>query len=132
MKFPLLSFLITGAALLGLASAIPAPQVGNVLARDDQHNVTFLDPALRKRGIAYNDPNYPRLFRDDAHSKVWWMYNWWSAPGGKTDVWYEYVPMLHSNRPDHTGIWFGNVDACARLGGPVIHVFGFNEPDQCG
>ena len=51
---------------------------------------------------------------------------------GTGDTWYEFVPMLHSDRPDHTGKWAGDVKAAAsqNLDLPT-HLLGFNEPDNC-
>lgn len=83
-----------------------------------------------KRGVAYNNANYPKLF-NIPRSKVSWMYNWWSMPGGKTDVWYEFIPMIHSSREEHTDVWFSSADHCQKVLGS-IGVFSFNEPDQCG
>ncbi|KAF2280513.1 uncharacterized protein EI97DRAFT_455402 [Westerdykella ornata] len=71
-------------------------------------------------------------------NKVAWIYNWWQLPEGPgqgpvgTPFW-EYVPMLHSDRPDHTNTWFQNVEKCAGVNpAGAIHVLSFNEPDQCG
>lgn len=119
----------------GLSAADPDPQFPQQDTElFDQLNATvhstMLEPDWRdrKRGIAYSNPNYPQLFPT---SKISWMYNWWSLPGGWTNVGYEFIPMLHSYRPEHTSIWFANVDHCQRVVGSV-GVLSFNEPDQCG
>lgn len=112
------------------------PQVGTELWNQlnaTVHNTEFLgvDWRTNKRGIAYNNPNFPPLFLENGGAKVSWMYDWWSLPGGQTHVGYEFIPMLHSYRPEHTNIWFSNVNNCQKVIGSV-GVFSFNEPDQCG
>ena len=40
--------------------------------------------------------------------------------------------MLHSDRPDHTGKWAGDVQAAAFANKDMpTHLLGFNEPDNC-
>lgn len=59
-------------------------------------------------------------------------YNWDSRPNGATNAWYEFVPMLHSDRPDHTGKWAGDVRTAAMQNPNYpTHLLGFNEPDNC-
>jgi hypothetical protein len=46
-----------------------------------------------------------------ANNKIGWMYNWDSnlcggAAHDHTGTWLEYMPMLHSDTPDHTGQWY--------------------------
>ena len=125
-KMSLIGFLLL--ALIALVNAAPLITVPrNVSAQD--HSMAP-SAVIRKRGISYNNPSYVRLF-DHQDSKAYWMYNWDSAPGN-TDRKHEYIPMLHSNRPDHTGAWNRNVGKRAQQGNGPIHVLSFNEPDQCG
>ena len=59
-------------------------------------------------------------------------YNWDSRANGDTNSGFEYVPMLHSNRPDHTGKWAGDVwKAAFENRNMPTHLFSFNEPDNC-
>ena len=59
------------------------------------------------------------------------MYNWDSSPG-TTHTWHEFVPMLHSDKPDVTGKWNLNVHAAAMFNtDSPTHLLGFNEPDNC-
>ncbi|KAF9698854.1 hypothetical protein EKO04_003294 [Ascochyta lentis] len=84
-----------------------------------------------RRGAPYNEAKYIKYF-DVGGSKVTWTYNWDSRSNGDTNTWYEYVPMLHSNRPDHTGKWYGDVRAAAFANKDApTHLLGFNEPDNC-
>jgi hypothetical protein len=124
-------------ASAAVSDAFPA-QAASQLTWDGQRNMSHpplvaltAEERVKKRGVSYNDPGLVHLFNND-NNKIWWMYNWFSLPG-KTDMWYEFIPMLHSDRPDHTGIWLGNVQKCSEAnpnGG--MHVLSFNEPDQCG
>lgn len=100
-----------------------------------------------RRGVAYNEAKFVKYFDVDG-SQVTWVclealiccqlltpyqaYNWDSHPGGDLNAWFEYVPMLHSNRPDHTGKWSGDVQAAAFANkNAPTHLLGFNEPDNC-
>ena len=101
-----------------------------------------------RRGIAYNEAKFVKYF-DISGSQITWLlfsndtsqsmvfnfyrtYNWDSRPNGNTNTWHEYVPMLHSNRPDHTRRWSGDVQAAASANKNVpTHLLGFNEPDNC-
>jgi len=92
-------------ALAILTCAAPTPE-------DVSTNVVFIpseEAPAGRRGIAFNDNKFPHLFMG-ANNKISWMYNWASDLCGKahdhTGVWVEYVPMLHSNRSDHTGPWY--------------------------
>lgn len=128
-----------GLALLNFAIAKPLPKV------------TIRSPpetsGLHRRGVVYNNVKYVNYF-DIGGSKVTWVstvillgaiysspeksYNWDSRPGGNTKAWFEYVPMLHSNHPDHTGKWAGDVQAAAFVNKDApTHLLGFNEPDNC-
>lgn len=95
-----------------------------------QHkDITVQAREPRKRGIAFNNPNYVKLF-NVPESRIAWIYNWHSK---FPQIWGpEYIPMLHSDRPDHTGPWWDNVDYCSKVGPGRMNVLSFNEPDQCG
>lgn len=109
-------------AMAMLCGATPTPQnTGN-----DQNS----QKEPRKRGVAYNNPNFVKFF-DDPNSRVAWMYNWDSQPNGDTHMWYEYVPMLWSPSPGNSNQWADNVDKRAKLGNGRMHVLSFNEPDLC-
>ncbi len=59
-------------------------------------------------------------------------YNWDSRSNGHTNTWHEFVPMLHSNRDDHTKKWAADVSAAAFINKDApTHLLGFNEPDNC-
>lgn len=84
-----------------------------------------LRSAEGKRGLAYNNGKLTDLFQA---GKVSWMYNWGSGTdAANTNL--EYVPMLHSNRAEHTSKW--NEDAGNAIKKGSKHIFSFNEPDQC-
>ena len=58
-------------------------------------------------------------------------YNWDSRPGA-TNTWHEFVPMLHSDKPDCTNKWNNDVRAAAMFNTDwPTHLLGFNEPDNC-
>ncbi|KAF3031850.1 hypothetical protein E8E12_003067 [Didymella heteroderae] len=90
-------------------------------------------PGPNRRGVAYNDADYLKYFSVPG-SHVTWTYNWDSRSNVDASAYtgFEFVPMLHSNRPDHTGKWvvdvwnaaFGNKDL-------PTHLLGFNERDNC-
>ncbi|KAH6620564.1 hypothetical protein C7974DRAFT_458839 [Boeremia exigua] len=83
-----------------------------------------------RRGVSYNDAKYVAMFNQYG-SHVTWAYNWDSRTPPLNTA-YEFVPMLHSNRGDHTGKWAADVRAAA-LANPdaPTHLLGFNEPDTC-
>jgi hypothetical protein len=81
-----------------------------------------------KRGLPYNDGALTKLFHVGG-GKISWMYNWDSTTFGAQSG-LNYVPMLHSDDPDHTSRWNANLNQAIKKG--ATHVFSFNEPDQCG
>lgn len=85
---------LLSAGLLGLVSALPTAQEtpNGIPPFEVNFTTAGVQDRVWKRGVGYNDPNFPQFFKDEAHSKVWWMYNWWSEPGGRTNTWFEYVP----------------------------------------
>ena len=61
-------------------------------------------------------------------------YNWDSRSNADTSAYagLEYVPMLHSNHPDHTGKWDADISNAALANKDLpTHLLGFNEPDNC-
>ncbi|KAF2027029.1 hypothetical protein EK21DRAFT_30664, partial [Setomelanomma holmii] len=86
------------------------------------------DPRNNRRGIAYNNPAYAKMFHvDGSHAK--WGYNW---AGDSDDMGYEFIPMLWSDSDDHTNGWFSNVrKAAGTIKENPTHLLGFNEPDTC-
>jgi hypothetical protein len=111
------------AALVAVTNAAPTLQ-------DHQSGDTSAGREPRKRGIAFNDPNFVKLF-NHPQSRAHWIYNWDSA-SPPYDKHHEFVPMLWSHHNDHTNRWGPNVDKCAQMGNGPINVLSFNEPDQCG
>jgi hypothetical protein len=81
-----------------------------------------------KRGLPYNDGALTKLFHIGG-SKISWMYNWDSTTSGAQSG-LNYVPMLHSDDPGHTGRWNANVKQAIKKG--ATDILSFNEPDQCG
>ena len=80
-----------------------------------------------KRGLAYN-PTSPSLDIFDNYGKITWGYNWDSAPAGLPSK-YQYVPLLFSTLPVHTGLWEGNIKNI--ISAPGTHyLMSFNEPDM--
>ncbi|KAH8707066.1 glycosyl hydrolase catalytic core-domain-containing protein [Phaeosphaeriaceae sp. PMI808] len=114
-------FVGTGITLIAMAKAdtgarIPPAEV------PDHPNV--------RRGLAYNRPDFVRYF-DVQGNYLRWIYNW-DSKSQFTNTGFEYVPMLHSNRPDHTGPWKRNVEAAVSVvRESPTHLLGFNEPDMC-
>jgi hypothetical protein len=84
--------------LVVLSLATPTP-LGTSIQSSDDHC----------RGVAFNDKRFPHLF-NGPKNKIGWMYNWASNLCGSADkdagFGAEYVPMLHSDREDNTGIWY--------------------------
>lgn len=83
-----------------------------------------------KRGLPFNNP--PRYIRNfnAKGSQVNWAYNWDSYMPADFPNYMEFVPMLHSNRREHTDPWFAYAsNALSRGSG---HLLSFNEPDGCG
>jgi len=110
-----LAFLVCFMELASIINAAPAPALVD-------RNLQF------KRGLAYNNAALTKLFQFPGN-KISWMYNWDSVSnGGEKSL--NYVPMLHSDRPDHTGRWMANVDKGVKEG--ITSILSFNEPDQCG
>ncbi|KAF2818788.1 hypothetical protein CC86DRAFT_460919 [Ophiobolus disseminans] len=90
------------------------------------------DPIFPKarRGVAFNKPDYIKLFAAEG-GHVKWSYNWDSAPID-TNTYFEYVPMLRSNDPSHTGPWLDRVKRSADfIKENPTHLLGFNDPDIC-
>lgn len=87
-------------------------------------------PQAKRRGVAYNRPEYVHLF-DVQESGVQWCYNWDSLTN-PTNTPFEYVAMLWSNGDDVTSKWDESVrrSALAQPNDPT-HLLGFNEPDNC-
>jgi hypothetical protein len=84
----------------------------------------------RRRGVAFNQPSLVKHF-DTERTKTKWCFNW-DSRSGPTNTWFEFVPMLHNNRPDRTGRWLDDVKAAAGvIRGNPTHLLGFNEPDNC-
>ncbi|KAH7078651.1 hypothetical protein BKA63DRAFT_248603 [Paraphoma chrysanthemicola] len=87
------------------------------------------DPGNRRRGVAFNNPAYVKYFSQFSNSHIKWAYNW---AGDSPDVGLEFIPMLWSNRNEHTSGWFANVrKACGVIVQNPTHLLGFNEPDMC-
>lgn len=133
-----MSFLII--SLLDFAMTNPLPKLVNRAPPETA--------GPHRRGIAYNEAKFVKYFDVDGSQVTWFVlssdiipiivlnlrrtYNWDSRPNGDTNTWHEYVPMLHSNRPDHTRRWSSDVQAAAFANKDVsTHLLGFNEPDNC-
>ena len=100
------------------AAALPPPQ----------------NPTPQPRGIPYNHVSLVSHI-NKTRSHATWRYNWDSSSPPST-AWFDFVPMLHSLRDDHTGHWKANAEAVARgnyegMNGRATWVLGFNEPDNC-
>lgn len=115
-----LNFLLT-LCLAFFVTASPLPGATNAPAEAAGEN---------RRGIAYNNPKVVKQFYTTS-SRVTWCYNWDSRTGA-TYAPFEFVPMLHSNREDHTSRWWDGVKRAANeiLEMPT-HLLAFNEPDNC-
>lgn len=127
MKFSHSITLAAAAVTLSLAAPMAARPYGKLE-----------DAPANRRGIAFNDASLVHLFNTPG-SKTTWKYNWWSLDNGNGrngGTAHEFVPMLHSDRPDHTGPWAAAIDRCVNVGPASAqfptHVLSFNEPDLCG
>lgn len=108
--------------IFAIIGASPVPMI--ITARSPLESA-----GSNRRGIPFNDVSLPQHFNVYG-SHVTWMYNWDSRTTA-TDLWYEFVPMLHSLRADHTGKWKEDAEHAARRGDGPTHLLGFNEPDNC-
>lgn len=86
-------------------------------------------PGSGKRGLAYNDASLTSI-TSGTNSKLTWAYNWFSAPGAGQNKALTFIPMLWSDRADHTTPWAANANAAIAAGANTL--LAFNEPDQCG
>ncbi|KAJ4383782.1 hypothetical protein N0V86_000625 [Didymella sp. IMI 355093] len=120
---PFQTLLLVSLALLNFAVGSRLPKI---FARAPPET-----PGRNRRGVAYNDAGYLKYFSVPG-SHVTWTYNWDSGSSGGNTAGFEYVPMLHSNHPDHTGKWVSDVQNAA-FGNKNLptHLLGFNEPDNC-
>lgn len=82
--------------------------------------------APSKRGIAYNEASLVNAILEQGASASW-AYNWDSVDNGITSS-LEFVPMLWSDRGDHTSRWAANVENMLDNGS--THILSFNEPDH--
>jgi hypothetical protein len=105
-------------ALMGLAILTNALPAGLTAQPFEAIEVTA-QKEPRKRGVSFNNANMAKLFDND-NSRIAWMYNWDSVPNGDTHMWYEFVPMLHSDEGGQTGRWFANVDASSKKGNGYV------------
>ncbi|KAF2691774.1 glycoside hydrolase family 128 protein [Lentithecium fluviatile CBS 122367] len=129
MKSPIL-ISILAIAIFSLAATVP---------EDTTTEVDFIsseEAGRNRRGVAFNDNTFPRMFSGPIN-KITWMYNWGSDLCGSADrkagLPIENVPMLHSDKADHAGVWAENVKRCANYGDGIgiVHVLAMNEPDMC-
>jgi hypothetical protein len=90
----------------------------------------LMSPDSRRRGIAYNKPDYVHHF-DVQGSNVGWCYNWYPL-SGETNTPFEYVPMLWSDSSEQTNIWWAAIQraANAQIDSPT-HLLSFSDPDNC-
>jgi hypothetical protein len=117
MKF--LAFLLLSAFTL-LTCAAPFPGTATPPEAPSDH----------RRGVAYNNPDLVHLFPLQG-GHVGWCYNWDSRTG-PTETPYEFVPMLHSLRPEHVSRWRGDAERAIYANKDMpTHVLAFNEPDNC-
>ena len=126
--FLIFTFLTT-ATPLALPDDTPASTEGSKTKHDPLTQI----PAHERRGIAYNDVAYTKLFQGDG-THATWRFNWDSS-SALSPAWFRFVPMLHSLRDDHTGRWKDNAEAMARKNWEdeerATWLMGFNEPDNC-
>jgi hypothetical protein len=82
-----------------------------------------------KRGLPFNNP--PRYIRNfSLHgSQVNWAYNWGSNMPPDFPGYLEFIPMLHSDKSEHTNPWFNDANNALLRG--TGHLMAFNEPDGC-
>ncbi|MCJ1253555.1 hypothetical protein MMC24_001367 [Lignoscripta atroalba] len=77
------------------------------------------------RGLVYNDAKLTDCF---SASKITWVYNWDSQPGGNLPSNFQFVPMLWGLNGIHTNRW--NANAQAAIDNGATHLLSFNEPDM--
>ncbi|KAG9189844.1 hypothetical protein G6011_06712 [Alternaria panax] len=134
-----LSTLLPPALVPLFTFATPTPDNTNTtpvtpLGSSTKHDPLTQIPDHHRRGIAYNDVKYARLFLWNGHDHVTWRYNWDSS-SPPSDAWFRYMPMLHSLREAHTRRWKDDAEAVAKWNWgqreTATWMLGFNEADNC-
>lgn len=126
LKMKTLSLLLCISSIF-LSSASPITNPTNLTARSPPQI-----PTHERRGIAYNNAKLLSLFAQPG-SHITWRYNWDSSTASSPTI-FDFTPMLHSVRSDHTKVWKTNVEAVVQKNwekGRATWVLGFNEPDDC-
>ncbi|KAI4606575.1 hypothetical protein J4E80_010111 [Alternaria sp. BMP 0032] len=111
-------------SVLTTATPLPDDTPANTQGSKPKHDPLTQTPAHERRGVAYNDVAYNKLFQGDG-THVTWRFNWDSS-SALSPAWFRFIPMLHSLRDDHTGRWKDNAEAMARKN------FEDNGPDAGG
>ncbi|XP_014552754.1 glycoside hydrolase family 128 protein [Bipolaris victoriae FI3] len=122
-----LSLLLLCISFVFLSSASLITNPTNLTARSPPQI-----PTNERRGIAYNNAKLLSLFAQPG-SHITWRYNWDSSTASSPTT-FDFTPMLHSVRSDHTKVWKTNVEAIVEKNwekGRATWVLGFNEPDNC-
>lgn len=111
-----------------LTTAIPLTNISTTAF--DPPPPMIAEPS-RRRGIAYNNPDFVRYFYVQ-NAQVGWIYNWYSTTHDTNTPAWEYVPMLWGDREEMTANWLAGVKKAAneQYNSPT-HVLSFNEPDNC-
>ncbi|KAF2671839.1 hypothetical protein BT63DRAFT_467932 [Microthyrium microscopicum] len=85
-----------------------------------------------KKGVSYprDQTRYANYF-----NRISWAYNWyhaakyWSPNAASLNGNIDYVPMIHSNKPDITNTWNQDIDGLLK-GREDLAILAFNEPDM--
>lgn len=126
-KMGRLCFLLLCVSFVFLTVASPDTHSTSLTARSPPQI-----PTHERRGIAYNNANLLSLFAQRG-SHITWRYNWDSSTASSPTT-FDFTPMLHSVRSDHTKVWKTNVEAVVQKNwekGRATWALGFNEPDNC-
>lgn len=120
-------FLLFYLSFVSLTTASPITHSTNVTVRCPPQI-----PIHDRRGIAYNNANLLSLFaQPDSH--ITWRYNWDSSNASSPTT-FDFTPMLHTVRSDHTKVWKTNAKAVVKKNwekGRATWMLGFNMPDNC-
>ncbi|KAH7563580.1 glycoside hydrolase family 128 protein [Bipolaris maydis] len=122
-----LSFLLLYLSFISFSTASPMTHSTNLTTRSPPQI-----PTHERRGIAYNNAKLLSLFAQPG-SHITWRYNWDSSTASSPTT-FDFTPMLHSVRSDHTKVWKTNAEAVVQKNweqGRATWVLGFNEPDNC-
>lgn len=120
-------------ALLGIgaaAAAVAATGVAGAPATAAGAVAAAYTPGATRKGIGYGDKTAADVAKIQSLNVSWW-YNWGQRRvAGTKDNLPEFVPMLYSDNPDRTSVFYNDIAALkAESPRTVTAILGPNEPD---